>query len=118
MPVKDWLPAAVRSAAVESKLKVGEPLFHLGDKTAGLYEVIAGRVRLIRVDRSGREIILYVAVAGETIAEASLFSPAYHCDAITASNAMCASIRKLRCSKPSPGIARPRRSSPPSWRNR
>lgn len=88
MPVKDWLPAAVRSAAVESKLKVGEPLFHLGDKTAGLYEVIAGRVRLIRVDRSGREIILYVAVAGETIAEASLFSPAYHCDAITASNAM------------------------------
>jgi CRP-like cAMP-binding protein len=88
MPVKDWLPAAVRSAAVERKLKAGEPLFHLGDKIAGLYEVIAGRVRVIRVDRSGRELILYVAVAGETIAEASLFSPVYHCDAIAASDAM------------------------------
>jgi CRP-like cAMP-binding protein len=63
-------------------------LFHLGDKIAGLYEVIAGRVRVIRVDRSGRELILYVAVAGETIAEASLFSPVYHCDAIAASDAM------------------------------
>ncbi len=88
MPVKDWLPAAVRSAAVERKLKSGEPLFHLGDKTVGLYEVIAGRVRLTRVDRSGREIILYVAGAGETIAEASLFSPAYHCDAIAGSDAV------------------------------
>jgi len=88
MPVKDWLPAAVRSAAVDRKLKAGEPLFHLGDKTAGLYEVIAGRVRLTRVDRSGHEIILYVAGAGETIAEASLFSPAYHCDAIAGSDAV------------------------------
>jgi CRP-like cAMP-binding protein len=88
MPVKDWLPAGVRSAAVDRKLKSGEPLFHLGDKTAGLYEVLAGRVRLARVDRSGREIILYVAGAGETIAEASLFSPAYHCDAIAGSDAV------------------------------
>ena len=29
MPVKDWLPAAVRSAAVESKLKVGKISFQL-----------------------------------------------------------------------------------------
>jgi CRP/FNR family transcriptional regulator, dissimilatory nitrate respiration regulator len=88
MPVKDWLPAAVWSAAVDRKLKAGEPLFHLGDKTAGLYEVIAGRLRLMRVDRSGHEIVLYVAGEGETIAEASLFSPAYHCDAIAASDAV------------------------------
>jgi CRP-like cAMP-binding protein len=88
MPVKDWLPAAVWSAAVDRKLKAGEPLFHLGDKTVGLYEVIAGRLRLMRVDRSGHEIVLYVAGEGETIAEASLFSPAYHCDAIAASDAV------------------------------
>jgi CRP-like cAMP-binding protein len=88
MPVKDWLPAAVWSAAVDRKLKAGELLFHLGDKTVGLYEVIAGRLRLMRVDRSGHEIVLYVAGEGETIAEASLFSPAYHCDAIAASDAV------------------------------
>ena len=88
MPVKDWLPAAVHAAAVKRKLKAGEALFRLGDKTEGLCEVVAGRVRLTRVDRSGREVILYVAGAGETIAEASLFSPTYHCDAIASTDAL------------------------------
>ncbi len=88
MPVKDWLPAAARAKAVDRKLKAGEPLFHLGDKTSGLYEVIAGRVRMTRVDRSGRETVLYVSGAGETFAEASLFSPAYHCDAIASTDAV------------------------------
>jgi len=88
MPVKDWLPAAARLAAVDRKLKAGESLFHLGDKTSGLYEVLAGRVRMTRVDRSGRETVLYVSGAGETFAEASLFSPAYHCDAIASTDAV------------------------------
>lgn len=87
MPVKDWLPAAVRVAASDRKLKAGETLFRLGEKTAGLFEVLAGRVRLARVDRSGHEIVLYVAGPGETIAEASLFSPHYHCDAVASTNA-------------------------------
>jgi CRP-like cAMP-binding protein len=88
MPVKDWLPAAVRAAAIDRKLKSGEALFRLGDKTAGFCEVLAGRVRLTRVDRAGHEVILYVAGPGETLAEASLFSPAYHCDAIASSDAL------------------------------
>jgi CRP/FNR family transcriptional regulator, dissimilatory nitrate respiration regulator len=88
MPVKDWLPAAVRAAAIDRKLKSGETLFRLGDKTAGLCEVISGRVRLARVDRAGHEVVLHVAGPGETLAEASLFSSAYHCDAIASSNAV------------------------------
>jgi CRP/FNR family transcriptional regulator, dissimilatory nitrate respiration regulator len=87
MAVRDWLPAAVRSGALDHKLSAGEPLFRLGDKTLGLCEVITGRVRLARVDRSGREIVLHVAGPGETLAEASLFSPQYHCDAIANTNA-------------------------------
>lgn len=85
---KNWLPAAVRAAAIDRKLKSGEALFRLGDKTKGFCEVVSGRVRLSRVDRSGREVILYVAGAGETIAEASLFSPTYHCDAIASTDAV------------------------------
>ncbi len=81
------MPAGVRAAAIDRKLKAGAALFRLGDKTTGLCEVIAGRVRLARVDRSGREITLHVAGPGETIAEASLFSPHYHCDAIASTNA-------------------------------
>jgi CRP-like cAMP-binding protein len=42
----------------------------------------------VRVDRSGREAVLYSAFAGETIAEASLFSPTYHCDAIATTSAV------------------------------
>jgi CRP-like cAMP-binding protein len=87
MPVKDWLPATARAAAVDRKLKSGEPLFRLGERTGGLFEVIVGRVRMTRVDRSGRETLLYVAGPGEIVAEASLFSPVYHCDAIASSNA-------------------------------
>jgi len=87
VPVKDWMPTGVRAAAKDRKLKAGEALFRLGDKTTGLCEVIAGRVRLARVDRSGHEVVLHVAEAGETLAEASLFSPQYHCDAIASTNA-------------------------------
>ena len=87
MPVKDWMPTGVRAAAKDRNLKAGEALFRLGDKTTGLCEVIAGRVRLARVDRSGHEVVLHVAEAGETLAEASLFSPQYHCDAIASTNA-------------------------------
>ena len=45
----------------KTELKAGELLFRLGDKTIGLCEVIAGRVRLARVDRSGHEVVLHVA---------------------------------------------------------
>jgi CRP/FNR family transcriptional regulator, dissimilatory nitrate respiration regulator len=88
MAVREWVPAGARSAAIDRKLKAGEQLFRLGDKTAGLCEVITGRVRLARIDRSGREIVLYVAGPGETLAEASLFSPQYHCDAIANTDAI------------------------------
>ena len=87
MAVRQWLHAGVRSAAIDHKLKAGDPLFRLGDKTLGLCEVIAGRVRLARVDQSGREIVLHVARPGETLAEASLFSAQYHCDAIANTDA-------------------------------
>ncbi len=86
--IDDWLALAVREAAVERRLKAGEALFRLGDKTAGFYEVIAGRVRLARVDAAGHEVVLHAASPGDVIAEASLFSPHYHCDAIAGSEAV------------------------------
>jgi CRP-like cAMP-binding protein len=87
MSVEDWMPAAARAATSERQLKVGETLFRRGSKTVGLYEVISGCVRLVRVDRAGHEVVLYVAGAGEVLAEASLFSAQYHCDAIASTNA-------------------------------
>jgi CRP/FNR family transcriptional regulator, dissimilatory nitrate respiration regulator len=86
--VSDWLPAAVRNAGIERALTAGQTLFRLGDATAGFYEVVGGQLRLTRVDTDGRQIVLHVAAPGETIAEASLFSPSYHCDAIATTDAV------------------------------
>ena len=85
---EDWMPAVIRAVAFERKFKAGEALFRLGDKSAGFYEVLSGRVRLVRVNRFGRETILHMAGPAETLAEASLFSGQYHCDAIANTDAI------------------------------
>ena len=87
MAATDWLPSSVRAAAIERRLNPGQTLFYSGSKSTGFYEVVTGTVRLIRVDRSGREAVLQVASAGDTLAEASLFSPTYRCDAVATTEA-------------------------------
>jgi CRP-like cAMP-binding protein len=84
----DWLTRTVEAAGIERALKAGQVLFHAGQRTAGLYNVTAGAVRLVRVDRAGREAVLHTASAGETLAEASLFAATYHCDAIAMTDAV------------------------------
>jgi CRP/FNR family transcriptional regulator, dissimilatory nitrate respiration regulator len=44
-------------------------------------------IRLARVDADGREATLHSAGPGELIAEASLFSPKYHCEAVAMTDA-------------------------------
>jgi CRP-like cAMP-binding protein len=83
----DWISSSVRGAAKERELAPGQALFRAGGRSVGFYEVVRGTVRLLRTDRSGREAVLQVACAGETLAEASLYSPTYHCDAVAASQA-------------------------------
>ena len=84
----DWLTRTLSAAGIERKLKAGQTLFRRGQRTLGFYQVISGSVRLMRVDRAGREAALHTACAGETLAEASLFAPAYHCDAIAVTAAV------------------------------
>jgi CRP/FNR family transcriptional regulator, dissimilatory nitrate respiration regulator len=83
-----WRSAAVEAQVIERKLRAGQTLFRAGTKTVGLYEIAAGKVKLVRVDRRGREAVLQAAGAGDTLAEASLFSPTYHCDAIAMTTAV------------------------------
>ncbi len=88
MNTADRFKQTVRAAGVERLFKAGEALFRTGQRTAGYYEVVTGKVRLIRVDRAGREVLLHLAMAGDTLAEASLFASTYHCDAIAATDAV------------------------------
>jgi len=85
---EDWLPQPVSASSVDRRLKRGEFLFRVDAPTVGLFEVIKGKIKLVRIDASGREMILYVASAGDIVAEASLFSAAYHCDAVAMTDAL------------------------------
>ena len=88
MTSEHWLSTRVRAARTEHSLEAGQSLFRSGDKTAGLYEIVKGQVRLVRTDASGRETVFYSAGPGNVIAEASLFSPVYHCDALASANSV------------------------------
>lgn len=59
-----------------------ETLFRIGDPIRYVFLVVSGEARLIRLDRNGGEVILQRSRGG-FIAEASLDSRAYHCDAVT-----------------------------------
>lgn len=72
---------AVAEAVREKDLPAGQCLFRQGDATTGIYAVVSGRLRLTRHTSEGTEVVLHVASAGETFAEAALFSDRYHCDA-------------------------------------
>lgn len=81
------LPASVRTLSVERRLGRGEVLFRKDDTAVGLYAVEEGHVRLSRVDATGREVTLHTAGPGDLVAEASLFSPKYHCEAVALTDA-------------------------------
>lgn len=57
-------------------------LFRQGDPTRGLFVLVSGRLELRRVTELGSPVLIHNVRAGETFAEASLFSSEYHCDAI------------------------------------
>lgn len=69
-------------------------MFRQGDKSPGLTLVLEGQVELMRWTSSGRAVKMHTARAGETFAEASLFAPACHCDAVAAAPTKLATIRK------------------------
>lgn len=68
--------------ATRDVLAPGEPLFRTGDQVAALYRVTQGTVRLVRVTPEGTALTLQTAKAGDVLAEASLYSASYHCDAV------------------------------------
>jgi CRP/FNR family transcriptional regulator, dissimilatory nitrate respiration regulator len=95
MTIESWVPTSIRAVSTERTLRAGQVLFRMGSRTTGLYQLVSGNIRLVRVDSTGRETVLYVATPGDTLAEASLFSARYHCDAIASSIAVVRLYPKL-----------------------
>jgi CRP-like cAMP-binding protein len=75
-------PRSFEAGALVRTLAAGDKLFQAGDRAVAIYRVEIGRLRLIRRTADDRLVVLHTARAGELFAEASLFSDAYHCDAV------------------------------------
>jgi CRP-like cAMP-binding protein len=63
-------------------LEAGQSLFHLGDPVDVIHFVDAGTIQLTRHQCDGSELILQRAGPGSIVAEASVYSDVYHCDAV------------------------------------
>ncbi len=76
------------------RLDSGEALFRQGRPVVALYRVRTGRIRLVRHLEDGAFVIVHVARAGDTFAEASAFAGEYHCDAVAEVPTEVASVPK------------------------
>lgn len=92
----EWsaIPPCLREAAEPLAAAAGKTLFRAGGRPLAMYYVLDGEVRLIRRSAGGGESILQRTRRGP-LAEASLYSSRYHCDAVVFSSA-----RLLRFPRP------------------
>lgn len=77
------LPAALAAAGRALALRRGELVFRRDTRPRHAYFVESGEVHLVRGSPGGAEVVLHRATSG-LLAEASLDSAAYHCDAVAA----------------------------------
>lgn len=69
-------------AVAERTFAKGEHLFHRDDPVRTLFLVTSGCVNLVRHQADGSPAVLQRATAGTVLAQASVFSDRYHCDAV------------------------------------
>jgi CRP/FNR family transcriptional regulator, dissimilatory nitrate respiration regulator len=72
----------------------GARVFAQDDVARGPCWVRSGQVDLLRHTEAGAQVLLHRATTGETLAEASLFSTTYHCDAVAVSDSEVAVLDK------------------------
>jgi len=77
-----WLGLLPRGFGTPRRFGKGARIFQRGDVVRGVFLILEGEVRLCRFGPRGEEVVLQRARAGELLAEASLDSTRYHCDAI------------------------------------
>lgn len=66
----------------QKNFESGQPLFHRGDVVTDMHFVLSGSVHLVRHQSDGSALILQRPGPGSILAEASLYSSTYHCDAV------------------------------------
>ena len=82
------------SRAIRHHVRRSETVFRQGDAARAVFIIETGRVRLSRMLTDGSAVILHVAQAGESFAEASLSTDHYHCDAVAETDAAVLALPK------------------------
>jgi CRP-like cAMP-binding protein len=91
------------------ELAAGEVLFRAGDPALSLFLVVTGGLRLVRSLPHGFHLTLQRAGPGAILAEASLFTDRYHCEAVATENSVLrvAPLRLIEAAfTRDPGLAR------------
>jgi CRP-like cAMP-binding protein len=92
--IEPWTDLIGHDNLRRRSLVKGELLFRQGDRASAIYLVESGRVCLVRHVEDGSCVVLHTARAGDTLAEAALFSEVYHCDAVAEVPAQVAAFPK------------------------
>lgn len=71
-------------------VEADEPVFRQGDAVHAIFQVREGAVAMVRHLSDGAMLTIATASAGETFAEAALFSERYHCDAVARTRSVIA----------------------------
>ena len=72
----------------------GQHLFHRDDQVKFMFLIESGSAHLMRHHQNGAVVVLQRAGAGSILAEASLFTAKYHCDAVAKSPVVARLISK------------------------
>jgi len=73
-----------------------QPLFRAGDAVRFFFVVREGGVRLVRLQQTGAALVLQRVPRGGLVAEASVFAPRYHCDAVADGPTVLARISQAK----------------------
>ena len=84
------------AAAPRGRQPRGALVFHRGDPVENAIWLEAGSVALTRVGQNGSVVALHRAVGPCWLAEASLFSDAYHCDAEAMTDVVTRTLPKAK----------------------
>ncbi len=91
---QDFLSKLIAKTEKSRLLAPGQTLFRANDPVRSLFVVAEGRIDLKRHQEDGTTLILQRATDLSILAEASLYSETYHCDAIAASSSLVNEISK------------------------
>lgn len=88
------LPPRIQALGIERTLRPDQVLFRMKGTAEGMFEVMSGKLRLLRRDALVGEETISIAVAGDLIGQGSLGSDVYHCEAVALTRSKVRLYRK------------------------